>query len=163
MYTFVNPSPKQKHTTGSLTHTHPPTSNNYKQKQLGTSHRLLMVIWLAPTLLSCAKFQPLRVIKKLIDDIGLAVGTPAGFAPTKECLKPSRWLGKRHKMDAFIKLGEPTIRAACTPQAFSDSFTSIWLSFPAVLLHPQQSVPTLRYTRRHLPSAVPWISEESVY
>ena len=24
----------------------------------------------------------------------------------------------------------------------------------------QQSVPTLRYTRRHLPSAVPWFSED---
>ena len=31
---------------------------------------------------------------------------------------------------------------------------------PAVLLYPQQSVPTLRYSCRHLPSAVPWISED---
>ena len=49
-------------------------------------------------------------------DIGLAVGTPAGVAPTKECFKRSRWFGKRHKTDAFTKLGESTIRAACTPQ-----------------------------------------------
>ena len=42
--------------------------------------------------------------------------------------------------------------------AFSASFTSTDLAiFPAVSLYPQQSVPTLRYTRRHLPSAVPWI------
>ena len=58
-YTFVIPSSKQKHTPGSLTHTHththtrPATTTN--QKQLGTSHLLLMVISLAQTLLSCAK------------------------------------------------------------------------------------------------------------
>ena len=34
MLTFVIPSSKQKHTTGSLTHTHM-TSNNYKQKATG--------------------------------------------------------------------------------------------------------------------------------
>ena len=44
--------------------------------------------------------------------------------------------------------------------AFSAAFSSIWPSFPRFLLYPQQSVPTLRYTRRHLPSAVPWISED---
>ena len=95
------------------------------------------------------------------------MGTPAGFVPTKECFKRSRWFGKRHETDAITKLGEPTIRAACTPQteldrhfyAFSASFSSIWPFFPRFLLYPQQSVPTLRYTRRHLQSAVPWISE----
>ena len=44
------------------------------------------------------------------------MGTPAGFAPMKECFKCSCWFGKCHKMDTFTKLGEPTIRAACTPQ-----------------------------------------------
>ena len=44
------------------THTRPSTTTN--KKQLGTSHLLLMVISLAQKLLSCAKFQPLRVIKK---------------------------------------------------------------------------------------------------
>ena len=44
--------------------------------------------------------------------------------------------------------------------AISASFTSIWPSFLRFLLYPQQSVPTLRYTCRHLPSAVPWISKE---
>ena len=38
-------------------------------------------------------------------DIGLAVGTPAGFAPAKAYFKLSRWFGKRHKTDAFKKLG----------------------------------------------------------
>ena len=33
------------------------------------------------------------------------MGTPAGFAPTKECFKRSPWFGKRHKTDAFTKLG----------------------------------------------------------
>ena len=34
------------------------------------------------------------------------MGTPAGFAPTKECFKRSRWFGKRHKTDAFTRLGK---------------------------------------------------------
>ena len=68
-------------------------------------------------------------------DIGLAVGMPAGFAPMKEHFKRSRWFGKRHKMDAFTKLGEPNIRAACTPQTVTDS---AWLAFlmPFLLLLP---------------------------
>ena len=40
--------------------------------------------------------------------------------------------------------------------AFSASFTSIWPSF-------QQSVPTLCYTCRHWPNAVPWISEHHLF
>ena len=31
---------------------------------------------------------------------------------------------------------------------------------PRGFTEPQQSVPNLRYTRRHSPSAVPWISED---
>ena len=72
-----------------------------------------MVISLAQTLLSCAKFRPLRVIRKdNFADIGLAAGTPADFDPTKAC--------KRHKTDTFTKLKEPTIRAACTPRTELD-------------------------------------------
>ena len=77
---------------------------------------------------------------------------PAGFAPTKACFKSSRWFGKRHKTDAFTKLGEPTIRAAhkqCLTgisNAFFCFFYQYLATFPAVLLYPQQSVPTLRYT-----------------
>ena len=37
-------------------------------------------------------------------NIGLAVGTPAGFEPRKACFKRSRWFGKQHKTDAFTKL-----------------------------------------------------------
>ena len=43
------------------THTWPATTTN--KKQLSTSHRLLRVIWLAPTLVACTKFWPLWVIK----------------------------------------------------------------------------------------------------
>ena len=84
---------------------------------------------------SCAKFRPLRVIKKKnkqnklkkekkkerkekkkrkrkrkkkkgcnSTNIGLAVGTPAGFEPRKAYFKRSRWFGKQHKTDAFTKL-----------------------------------------------------------
>ena len=66
---------------------------------------------------------------------------PADFDPTKACFKRSRWFGKRHKMDAFTKLGEPTIRAACTPQTVLDRrfFYQYLAIFPAVLLYPQQN------------------------
>ena len=43
-------------------HIWPATTTN--RKQLNTSHLLLMVISLAQKFLSCAKFRPLRVIKK---------------------------------------------------------------------------------------------------
>ena len=95
------------------------------------------------------------------------MGRPSDFAPTRACFKRSRWFGKRHKTDAFTKpaVGEPTIRTACAPQTVLDRhfrclfcfFYQYLAIFPAVSLYPQQSVPTLRYTRRHLPSAVPWI------
>ena len=47
-YTFVIPPSKQKHTTGSLTHTHThthtlATATITNKKQLGTSHRLLII------------------------------------------------------------------------------------------------------------------------
>ena len=70
------------------------------KKQLGMSNCLLRVIWLAQMLLLCATFRLLRVIKKEnFADIELAVGTPAGFDPTKLCFKCSCWFGKQHKTD----------------------------------------------------------------
>ena len=101
------------------------------------SHLLLMVISLAQSFLSWAKFQQLWVISKIYNfaDIGLAVGMPACFAPTKECFnfKHSRWFGKRHKIDAFTKLGEPTIRVACTPQTTWPAFLIILTPFLLLL------------------------------
>ena len=65
------------------------------------------------------------------------------------------------------KTGEPTLRAAqCLTgisNAFSASFTSIWPSFPQFYCTPQKSVPTLRYTYRHILSAVLWISEDRLF
>ena len=143
------------------THTHAPATTTNK-RQLGTVDRLLMVIWLAQTLLSCAKFWLLRVLKKGDDfaDTGLAVETPAGSAPAKACFKLLHWFGKRHKMDAFTKLGN---LLTVLDQHFWCLFCFFYqclVIFPTVLLYPQQSVPTLCYTRRHLPSAVPWISKD---
>ena len=43
-----------------------------------------------------------------------------GCDPTKACFKRSCWFGKWRKTDAFTKLGEPTIRAACTPRTVLD-------------------------------------------
>ena len=59
-YTFVTPSILKAKTYNWLFNTHTHT------QQLGTSHRLLMVILLAQTLLTRAKFWPLRVIKRYI-------------------------------------------------------------------------------------------------
>ena len=119
--TFVIPSSKQKHTTGSLTHTHTHT-HDHKQKATGHITSLANGHFTgsdAPFM--CEIPTASSNIKRYnFADIGLAVGMPAGFAPTKACFKSSRWFGKRHKTDAFTKLGEPTIRAACTPQTVLD-------------------------------------------
>ena len=132
---------KAKHTTGSLTHTqththrhpHARNSNNYKQKAI-----------VHVTSLTNGHFTGSDA------SYVCEIPTPAGFDPTKACFKRSRWLGKRHKTDAFIKLGKPTIRAACTPQTVFDRhccclfcfFYKYLAIFPAVLLYPQQRVPT---------------------
>ena len=44
---------------------------------------------------------------------------------------------------------------SCIPTGVSE--INYWTWFHCT---PNKSVPTLRYTRRHLPSAVPWISED---
>ena len=99
------------------------TSNNYKQKASGHVTSLANghftgsdapFVCEIPTASSNKKKK--RKKRYNFADIGLAVGAPAGFAPTKECFKRSRWFGKRHKTDTFTKLGEPTIKAACTPK-----------------------------------------------
>ena len=133
MYTFLIPSSKQKHTTGSLTHTHTHartharththththtqmTSNNYKQKAAGHVTLLANGHFTgsdAPFVCKIPTASSNFVV--VVAEVGLAVGTSAGFAPTKECFKRSRWFGKRHKTDAFTKLEEPTIRTTCTP------------------------------------------------
>ena len=120
-YTFVIPSSKQKHTTGSLTHTHTHTysinSNNYKQK---TTENVISLANGSDAPYVCEIPTASNNFKKEEDnfaDIGLAVGTPAGFDPTKACFKRLCWFGKRHKTDAFTKLGEPTIRAPCIPHS----------------------------------------------
>ena len=76
------------------------------------------------------------------------------------------------------QLGEPTVRSARAPRTVSawSAFLMPFLPFvygypsssPRAHCTPNTSVPTLRYTRRHgpiyacwhLPSAVPWISED---
>ena len=61
------------------------------------------------------------------------MGTPTDFDPTKACFKCSCGLnGKRHETDAFRKLGEPTIRAACTPRTVLDQH--FWCIFWFILI-----------------------------
>ena len=115
----------------SNTHT-PATATN--KKHLGTSTSLANGHLTAQSLLSCAKFRPLRVTKKIILlTLDWTVGMPAGFAPAKACFKLSSWFGKRHKADAFTKLGNPLSEPQCLPgisDTFSACFTNTWPSFP---------------------------------
>ena len=75
------------------------------------------------------------------------MGTLAGFAPAKACFKLSRWFSKRHKTDAFIKLGK-LLSELHVPHkqyltgvsdAFSASFTRIWPSFPRCYWTPNKA------------------------
>ena len=111
-----------------------------------------MVISLAQKFLSCAKFRPLRVIKK---DIILL--KPADFASTKECFKRSRWFGKRHKTVAFTKLGNLISElhvphrqclAGIISNSVSVSFSSIWPSFPRYYCSPNKACATPAGTYR---------------
>ena len=101
-YTFDIPFSKQKHTTGSLTHTHThthTTSNNYKQKATGHVTSLAndhLTGSDAPFVCEIPTTSSYNLKKKKSDNfanIGVA------------CFKLSRWFGKRHKTDAFTKLG----------------------------------------------------------
>ena len=136
-YTFVIPSSKQKHTTGSLTHTHM-TSNNYKQK--ATGHITLLANGHFTGSEAPFVCKILTALSNKKDIILLTLdwlwGRPQAL------LKRSRWFGKRHKTDAFTKLGNllselhvphrQCLAGICN--AFSASFTSICAIFPAFLL-----------------------------
>ena len=115
--------PQRKNIQLAHTHTHPHphtgNSNNYNQKATGHVTSLAnghLTGSDAPFVCEIPTASSNKKKRDNFADIGLAVGTPAGFAPTKECFKHSRWFGKRHITDAFTKLGEPTIRDACTQQ-----------------------------------------------
>ena len=143
-YTFVIPSSKQKHTTGSLTHTHTQThmnSNNYKQK--ATGHVTFGHFTGTEAPFEC-EIPTASSNKKRYNfaDIGLAVGTPAGVAPTKECFKRLCWFGKRHKRTSsqnwgnlLSELNAPHRQClAGISNAFLCIFYQYLAIFPAVLL-----------------------------
>ena len=125
--------PQRKNIQLAHTHTHPHphtgNSNNYNQK--ATGH----VTSLANGHLTDSESPfvceiPTASSNKIRDnfaDTGLAVRTPADFDPTKAC--------KRHKTDAFTKLGEPTIRAACTPRTVAFLMPFLLLLFLPVSIH----------------------------
>ena len=124
MYTFVIPSSKQKYTTGTTnihTHTHT-TSNNYKHKATGHNTFLANGHFAGSEAHFVCEIPTASSNKKGYNfaDTGLAVGTPASFDLMKACFKRMCWFGNWHKTDAFTKLGEPTIRAACTLQIVLD-------------------------------------------
>ena len=73
------------------THTH--TSNNYKQKATGHVTSLANGHFTgsdAPFVCEIPTASSNKKRRYNFADIGLAVGTPAGFAPTKECFQRSR-------------------------------------------------------------------------
>ena len=118
--------------------------------------------------------------KKKIILLTLADNSADNSAPAKARFKLSRWFGKRHKTDAFTKLGNLLSELRVPHKqcligisdAFSASFTSIWPSFPRFYYIPNRACllcllsrgftifPTKRAYSAHLPSAVPWISED---
>ena len=90
--------------THSHTHTHTHTRthmtiNNYKQKATGHVTSLANGhVTGSDAHFECEIPTASSNIKIYnFANFGLAMGTPAGFAPTKECFKRSRWFGKRHK------------------------------------------------------------------
>ena len=86
--TFVIPSSKQKHTTGSLTHTHTHNSNNYKRKATRHITSLANGHFTGSDASFMCEILTATSNKKRYNfaDTGLAVGMPADFAPTKACL-----------------------------------------------------------------------------
>ena len=143
-------------------HIWPATTTN--RKQLNTSHLLLMVISLAQTLLSRAKFRQLRVIKK--DIILLTLDWLWG--------RPQALLQRRNVSSVHVGLANGTKRTPSQnwgtllsemhvplqqclngiSNTFSASFTSIWPSFPRFYCAPNKAC--LLCTTL----AVPWISED---
>ena len=117
-------------------------SNNYKQKATGHITFLLANGHLtgSDTLFAC-KIPTASNDKNKRDNF--AMGTPADFDPTKAC--------KQHKSDTFTKLGEPTIRAACTPQTVLDQH--FWCFF--YYIHPSSSQITVSPTKACLLCATP--------
>ena len=90
---------------------------------------------------------------------------PTGFDLTKACFKCLCWSDKRHKTGGTYYQGCMYPTNSAWP-AFLMPFLLL-LPVSGHLSHgftvPQQSVPTLRYTCRYLPSAVPWISEDRLF
>ena len=140
-------SSKQKHTTGSLTHTHTHThmnSNNYRQKATGR------VTYLANGHFTGSDAHFVCEIPNasshnffVVADIGLAVGTPAGFAPTKECFKRSRWFGKRHKTGGTYYQSYMYPTGSAWPAFLMPCLlllpASAWLSFPRFYCTPNKA------------------------
>ena len=117
----------KKHTTGALTHTHTRPATTTNKKQLGTSHRVLMVISLAQSNKERYNFADIgfndkeRNVSSVRD--GLANGTKRTPSqnwgdllpvPHKQCLTG-------------------------VSNAFSASFTSIWPSFPWFYCTPNKA------------------------
>ena len=126
-------------------------SNNTNKKQLGTSHRLLMVIWLVQMLFLCVKFWPLQVIKKKKEIILLTLDWLWGHLqtdPTKAC----KW----HKTDTFTKLGGWTYHQSCM-YTTKGCLTSISDAFSAFFagIHPSSSRITVSPTKACLLCATP--------
>ena len=155
------------------THTHTlATATITNKKQLGTSHRLLIIpnghltgadvpfVCEIPTTLTDKKNY------SIFADIGLAVGMPADFDPTNlqrhvngTKLTPSQNCGN-------LLLELHVSHEQCLTgisDAFSAFFTGIHPPSSWAHCTPNKSVPTLRFTNRHLLSAVPWFSEDGLF
>ena len=135
------------------------TSNNYKRKATGHATSLANGHFTGSEVPFVCEIPAASSNKKRCNfaDTGLAVGTPADFASTKECFKRSLWFGKRHKTDAFTKLGNLQSElhvphrqclAGIISKSVSVSFSSIWPSYPRFYCSPNKACATPAGTYR---------------
>ena len=140
-HTFVIPSSKQKHTPGSLTHTHTPA----KTTQKAAGHVTLLANGHLTG--SDAPFEceiPTTSSDKMANGTKRTPSQNWGNLLSEQCLT-----GISDAFSAFIF-------------NFYNFFTGIRPSSSLDHCTPNKSVPTLRDNRRHVPSAVPWISEDDL-
>ena len=141
-YTFVIPSLKQKFTTGSLTHTHT-TINNYKQKATGHVTSLANghftgseapFVCEIPTALSKKNWTGCGEACRLCSNEGMF----QAFTLVWQTAQNRRLYKKWGNLLSELHVSHRQCLAGIS-NAFSASFTSIWLSFPRFYCTPNKA------------------------
>ena len=146
VYLYICYSILKAKTYNRLPNTHKPATctNN---KQLGTSHRLLMAIWLRCffCVWNSDYFEWWKKGKKkekkkekICWHYWTGFGDACRLWSNEGMFQAFVFVWQRHKMDAFTKLGEPTIRAACTIFFYIFFINQYLSTFVMGSLYPQQ-------------------------